>query len=286
MARPALSAARGIEIIDLFAAGPPARSMTLSEVARATGVNVASCHAVLTVLVERGYLRRDLQAKAYSLGPALFASGQAALAAQPLLSHAEAAARALSRELQLPVMMSAAIGEEIVGVVSIGVPRDQPPLLRPGERRARIPPIGAPFVAWSGEEAIAAWLAKAPEPAMQPGLRQVSEAIRERGFEVLLRTTAPRRLASRLSELAAAPTASAPFHRLSPDMALPDTIEPNASYDVTMIGAPIFDRFGACVFNLCLGPFPEALSGETILAHAERLLATCVQIMNADRGSG
>jgi DNA-binding IclR family transcriptional regulator len=83
MVRPALSAARGLDVIDLLCASP-ARSFTLSEIARGTGVNVSSCHSVLNVLVERGYLLRDPQLKTYTLGPLLFAAGQAALASQPL----------------------------------------------------------------------------------------------------------------------------------------------------------------------------------------------------------
>jgi DNA-binding IclR family transcriptional regulator len=284
MARPALSAARGIDILDLLAASP-ARGMTMSDIARATGINIASCHAVLTVLVERGYLLRDAQSKSYGLGPVVHAAGQAALAAQSLLAHAEAAARALFEELRIPVMMSAAVGDGIVGIVSIGERGGSPPLLRPGERRPRIPPVGAPFVAWSGEPAIEAWLASAPERAGDAALRRAVETIRNRGFEVLLRTTGTSRMAAQLRDMAD-PRAlgSGGLHPLGPDMALPDRIEPEALYDVTMIAAPIFDRHGACAFNLCLGPFPEMLAGQAILDLAERLHAACLQAMHADRG--
>ena len=284
MARPALSAARGIDILDLLAAAP-ARGMTMSDIARATGINIASCHAVLTVLVERGYLLRDAQSKSYALGPVVHAAGQAALIAQPLLAHAEAAARGLFEELRIPVMMSAAVGDEIVGIVSIGERDGPPPLLRPGERRPRIPPVGAPFVAWSGEPAIEAWLASAPDRGGDAALRRAVETIRNRGFEVLLRTTATSRLAAQLREMAGPRVGgSGGFHPLGPDMALPDRIEPDALYDVTMIAAPIFDRHGACAFSLCLGPFPDMLAGQAILDHSERLLAACVQAMHADRG--
>lgn len=280
MARPALSAARGIDIIDIFAAAP-ARSMTMSDVARTTGINIASCHAVLTVLAERGYLVRDAQSKTYALGPVIYAAGQAALAAQPLLAHAEAAARALFAELHIAVMMSAAIGDEIVGIVSISDKDGRPPLLRTGERRPRVPPIGAPFVAWSGEPAIEAWLAGASDAE---ALRRAVETIRDRGFEVLLRTTETADRASQLLQMAEPRTAGADgFHRLGPDMALPDRIEPEAFYDVTMIAAPIFDRQGVCAFNLCLGPFPDPLAGQAILDLADRLLEACVAVMHADR---
>jgi DNA-binding IclR family transcriptional regulator len=280
MARPALSAARGLDIIDLLAAAP-SRSMTMSDIARATGINIASCHAVLTVLAERGYLVRDHQTKTYALGAVVYAAGQAALTAQPLLAHAEKAARSLVAELRIRVMMSAAVGEEIVGIVAIGDADGSAPLLRTGDRRPRLPPIGAPFVAWSGEPAIEAWLGLAPA-GDRTTLRRAVEAIRDRGFEVLLQTTETSRLALQLRGMAE-PGSPRGYHRLGPDMALPDLIEPDAIYDVTMIAAPIFDRHGACAFNLCLGPFPDPLAGQAILTLADRLLETCVAIMHADR---
>jgi hypothetical protein len=107
---------------------------------------------------------------------------------------------------------------------------------------------------------------------------------------VLLRSTKTSKLASDLMALAvgsaaqdARPPSSQGFHRLGPEMILPETIEPDRLYDVMMIAAPIFDRSGTCIYNLCIGPFPELLSGETILVHADRLLRACLQVMHADR---
>jgi hypothetical protein len=183
--------------------------------------------------------------------------------------------------LHIPVMMSAAIGDEIVGIVAIADQDGRPPLLRTGERRPRTPPIGAPFVAWSGEPAIEAWLKGAGNAAV---LRRAVEAIRDRGFEVLLRTTETPHLASQLREMAEPHMAGFDtFHRLGPDMALPDRIDAEASYDVTMIAAPIFDRHGSCAFSLCLGPFNDQLRGHQVLDLAERLLEACLAVMQADR---
>lgn len=280
MARPALSAARGIEIIDLLAA-EPGRTMTMSEIARRAGINVASCHAVLTVLVERGYLRREK--KAYGLGPVLFAAGQAALAGQPLLAHAEAAARDLFTETNLPVTITALVGPnategEIVGVLALGA--DDTPLLRVGARRALIPPTGAAFVAWMGEEEIARWAAKSPDrnPAAIGALRRGAVAMRERGFEVLLNGPDSARLASRLRAF----STPGSLH-MGPGMVLLETIQDTRRYDVLMIAAPVFDRQGLCTFNLCLGPFAEPIPGARIVELADRLLAASVAAMQADR---
>lgn len=279
MARPALSAARGLDIIDILATSA-ARSMTLSEIMRASGINVASCHAVLNVLVERGYLSRDATTKTYALGPAIYGAGQAALDAQPLLAHATSAAHALFDDLHIPVSMTAAVGREIVGVISINDQSGRRPLLRAGERRERVPPIGAPFVAWSGEEAIAEWLAASPDRSAEAitRLRHGVETIRDRGFEVLLRTAEVSPAASELLALA-----GKDVHALGPNMALPQRIDPTLRYDVMMIAAPIFDRSGAGVYSLCLGPFADLLSGARVLELADRLLKACVEVMHADR---
>ena len=291
MVRPALSASRSLDIIDLLAAAPD-RRLSLSEIARAAGINVASCHAVLGVLVERGYLTRDRQTRTYTLGPVLHAIGQAVPACQPLLRHALAAAQSLSAELQVPVLISAGIGDEIVGIHAISDAHSAHTGLMPGERRPMLPPTGAPFIAWAGDEAIAQWLAKAPnaDPEWLSGLRRGAESIRASGFEVLLRSSETPDLASALMEFAAGTESAQPpprergsFYRLGPDMTLPEKIEQDETYDVMMIAAPIFDRQGACIYNLCIGPFPGLISGRQVLDHADRLLRACVEVMQADR---
>ena len=58
MSRPALAASRSLEIIELFTSFPE-RTFTFSEVIKATKINTASCHAILNVLTEKGYLLRS-----------------------------------------------------------------------------------------------------------------------------------------------------------------------------------------------------------------------------------
>jgi DNA-binding IclR family transcriptional regulator len=284
MVRPALSAARGFEIVDLLAASPE-RRFTLSEIARAAGINVASCHAVLGVMVERGYLAREPATRSYSLGQMLYAAGQAALLRQPLLDRARNAGEAIVAEVDIPVVISGVIGDDIVGLVSIPDSHGGTTGLRVAERRPLIPPIGTPFIAWAGEEAVAAWLAKASDSdtGSKEELRRAIGTIRSRGFEVLLRS-GEHTLASALNAFAADPVlARGQVHRLGPDMSLPESIEPDGRYEVLMIAAPIFDRHGACAYNLCLGPFAGLLTGAQVLAHADRLLRACVATMQADR---
>ncbi len=287
MVRPALSASRGFDILELLALSPN-QGLTLSQVARATGINPASCHSVLGVLCQRGYLVRDPATKRFALGALPVALGQAALAGQPLLARARAAADRVAAEVGLPLLISAAVGDEIVGVHVCPDPSGRVPGLLLGERKTMTPPLGAPFLAWAGDEAVEAWLAKDPsgESAGASGARRRGvAAIRARGFEVLLQSTATSRLASELAALAsnAAGQDGAGFHTLGPNMALPNELDPDRFYDVMLIAAPMFDTSGTCLYNMCIGPFPDPLDGGAIAHLGERLMRACLEAMRASR---
>jgi DNA-binding IclR family transcriptional regulator len=290
MARPALSASRGIEILDFLAAFP-GRPFTLSEIARAAKINVASCHAVLSALTARGYLKRNARQRSYVLGPALVALGQAALRSQPLVARAQEAAEKLFRDLGVPVLLSALAGDEIVGIVSLSDASGRFPGLRVGERMPLVPPSGAPFLAWASEDAITAWIAKSPRGSEKSGkeLRYTLALTRKRGFQVTLRSPKSSELASVLAELASRrqlheykDQVYSLISSLDRELFQPEAILPNELYDVLLIAAPIFDENGESVFSLCLGGFPERLSGAVIQDYADRLLRACVHVMRAD----
>jgi DNA-binding IclR family transcriptional regulator len=288
--RPALSASRGFDILELLALAPK-RGLTLSEVARATGINPASCHSVLTVLCQRGYLVRDAASRRFALGPLAVALGHSAQEAQQLLARARIAADRVGAEVDLPVLISAAVADDIVGVHVRSDSSGRLPGLRLCERRPMLPPLGAPFLAWSGEQPIDAWLAKAPAGE---GAEATSErrrgmaAIRARGFEVLVQSTTTSRLASEMAALAASgvgdPGAEAArFHALGPNMALPDKLDLERYYDVMLIAAPIFDTAGTCLYNMCLGPFPDPQCGAEIERLGEVLMRACLEAMHTSR---
>lgn len=290
MVRPALSASRGFDILELLALAP-GPGLTLSELARATGISPASCHAVLGVLSQRGYIVRDPASRRFALGPLPVALGLSAQAAQPLLARARIAADRVAAEAGLPVLISAAVGDDIVGVHIRSDPAGRLPGLQLAERRPMLPPLGAPFLAWAGDNAIEAWLAKAPPgeaPQATDERRRGMAAIRARGFEVLVQSTATSRLASEMAALAgnggAAPgDGGARFHALGPHMALPVDLESERFYDVMLIAAPVFDAAGACLYNMCLGPFPDPLNGAEIERLGEVLMRACLEAMHASR---
>lgn len=290
MPRPALSASRGMDVID-FLAAMPGSAMTLSQIARGIDVNLASCHAVLNGLAERGYLTRD--GKTYSLGPALVAMGHAALRAQGVIVRAQAAAEAIGREHGVPVSLTRVIGDEIIGVFSIPGPDGIGKGVRPGDRLPLMPPVGAPFLAWSSEQAIADWIARrggAIDEAVIGGWRHALELVRRRGYQVLLRSPVGRSLPKLMSEFAAGKHAAnykeqiVAFFESTDESHKPvEAIEAATLYDVILIAVPIFDAAGDAVYNLCIGDLPEKISGAKIEDYAESLMRNCVEIMRGGR---
>lgn len=292
MSRPALSASRSSDIID-FLASFPEREFTLSEIMRATKINVASCHAVLATLTDCGYVTRCPKQRTFTLGPALVAIGQSALKSQPLVSRAKEAAEGLLQELGVPVLLSAVVSNEILAIISLADSSGRFPGMRVGERKPLVAPIGAPFLAWSSEKEIDAWIARHQSPiegSLAEAWRHSLALIRQRGYQVMLRAPDSPQIATLMSQMASGhhvPDYKDEMARLinsfDSQLSQPETIETDEIYDIILISAPLFDQNGRAAFNLSLGGFPKKLTGAMILNYADQLVRTCLEIMRADR---
>jgi len=292
VARPALSASRTTAVLDLLTAFP-GRAFTMAEIVRATKINVASCHAVLAALTSRGYLTR-LPQKTYVLGPALIAVGHASRLSQPLVARAQDAARELFEETGLPVLLSTAVGGDILALTSLVDKAGRSAGMRLGQRMPLEPPLGAHFVAWASEETIEEWIARGgdDDPELAPAWREALALVRRRGYQVTLGTSMETEFASLMAEMASG-RQPIEYHDQATSLvathpwrlAQPETIEPTERYDVVLIAAPIFDQTGEARLSLCLGGFSEKLTGAQITAYADQLLRTCLKVMREDRGS-
>lgn len=293
MRRPALSTSRSLDVID-FLATLPGETFTMSQIARATNVNVATCHAILNELTMRGYLSRSPTQKAYTLGPALIGLGNAALKSQALIAKAQSLAEGLNREYGVPVALTRLVGEEVVGIFAIAGSGGGN-AARPGVRLPLMAPIGAPFIAWSSQEKINEWIGRRPDTPHQNQIERWHrelERLRERGFQVLLRSPASGFFPKLLSDLAAGESvANTKNHAIeyaessAKSMRQLEEIEPDQAYDVMLIAAPIFDQSGQAVYNLCIGDLDDKVTGEVIKTLADGLLRACVQIMS-EYGAG
>ena len=291
MARPALSANRMMDILDLFGAFP-GRSFTMSEIMRATDINVASCHAVLSALTSRGYLiRRD---KSYFPGSALISVGQAAAQTRTLVTRSQVAAQALHKDLGVPVLLAALTGEDILTLMSIPDAQGRRVSLRAGQRIPLVPPVGLQFLAWGSDDEVTAWISRgaAKDEGLIAEWHHALAVTRARGFLVTLQSEATADLVSLMQKMA---TGTQPLEYKTQASSLisdygwmlrhPETIELRKSYGVAYLAAPIFDREGHAVLSLGLGGFAGQLNGEQIGFFADRLMETCLRVTLEDRGS-
>src|SRR5438045_3729495 len=113
MARAAPAADRAASIVSFLTANR-GRGFTISELVRHLGMNIASAHATLAVLCEFGFLVRDPVHRTYVLGPALAATGFAALEQHPAIDAAIEQAEKLAGALDSEVSVSSLAGRDVV----------------------------------------------------------------------------------------------------------------------------------------------------------------------------
>lgn len=280
MARPALSAARALDVLNFLAAHPD-ESFTLSELVRRVGVNVASMHALLAVLEQRKYVARD-DDKSYVLGPMLVPLGHAALRRQGVIDAARQALVALTADLEVTGLVVGAASDEMVVIDEVIEGRHEARSI--GQRIRMLPPIGGVFYAWAGEQDVDRWIRTAPKAVREHehDLRRWLESIRTRGYAAGLETEARQALRRAVRDLAGEPGSRAARGRLRNNVArLGDIatvlIEPNRrdTYRVAHIAAPVADRAAdggrGASLSLYLVGFRRALAGGELERTGDRL---------------
>lgn len=281
MSRPALSALRVLEIIDLMA-GQPAERFTLSDIMRLTGTNASSLHAILKVMLLRGYLLRDPERKTYRLAPAMVAIGEAAAAHDPLLAQARQVASEWSARSGRETLLTARAGGDIIGVARFAVQPGAAISLRVGQRVPLRAPLGGLFFAWSAEDEAADWCAPNGEATPEASRRAHETALqilRERGFLVSLRSAEHGTFTHHLFDAGAGDAAGGRLAMLlaAMDNGLyqPPEIDPNGTYKVRTLSVPIFDRHGRVIYNIGVSYPDEAIRGATLLHEAHSLAEAC-----------
>jgi DNA-binding IclR family transcriptional regulator len=285
MSRPALSATRAMGILH-FLAAHPTEAFSLSDLSDRLGVNVASMHAVLTVLTDDGYLLRHPRHRTYRLGPAVVALGTAALEAHPAIDIARDAARTLAAETGLEVAVTTLAGDDqIVFLARAGEPSPRSVPIHVGQRTPFVPPLGSVFVAWGDA---AEWLARSTDPA---ALALVLEAVRARGYSIALEVETRIRLGQALDELAAAPSSAAlqaNVGTLVEDLGRRRyhvrELADDERYDVSMIAAPVFDAAGEVLLALTLIGFSPSLTGREVAAVGAQVRDAALVVTRRSRG--
>lgn len=249
-----------------FLAEHPEDAFTLSEIARSLRLSSATCHNLLTALVDVGYVYRTA-AKTYLLGPGIARLGVIAMNNTSILLVARPEMRLLADEFDVVCSASFIEGEELIvraraaSVSHLGwKPTAQ-------QRKLYRPPVGLALIAWADEPGREAWLGRADPPVdrvEQARLNQGMEFVREHGF-----TFGDR------------PGPWAGPHQVQSDLEVTDYVATELSsaraYQLGFVAAPVFSAPGVPALVISLAGFAEPVTGEALKQIGARLR------MSADR---
>lgn len=265
---------RRVAAILNFIADHPGQAFALTDLVRALKLSRATCHALLTGLVDVGYLYRTGD-KTYVLGPALAAIGRTAAQHFSPLQVAQPEMRAIADEFDV-----------VCGAYSL-----DGDMLHLRDRAASISHVGYPVplgtqMKLRSAQAIA-FFARAPQdaetwlattnPPPTPERRELMMAamafVREHGFSVLVRRpgydvveqVTPQNTGADSDELPVIPIAS---------------VDPQQHYAAAALMAPIYDGKGKVSFALVMAGFHAAMTGEQVMATGARLREACDRISN------
>lgn len=274
MSRSSPGVARVAAILN-FIADHPGQAFALTDLVRALKLSRATCHALLTGLVDVGYLYRTTD-KTYVLGPALAAIGRTAADHFSPLQVAQPEMRSLADEFDVVCGAYFLEGE----------------IIHLRERAASVSHIGYPvplgtrmplrwiqaitFFARAPREADT-WIARA-DPA--PGEDQLAqfraglELARARGFTPLVRRPGEEDGVGMRSGTEDPPVV--------PLLA----IEGARTYPLMALMAPIYDARNRVMMALVMAGFHGAMDGDAVTHAGQRLAAACERISGFLSGRG
>ena len=280
MARPSPQTDRVVAVARLLAAHPD-EGFTISELARRLRLNKATCYPMVAALEDAGWLVRDAVTKAYRLGPELIAIGEAAGRSLPAVQIARPAMVELATDLGVTCAAFTSDGGVATLVDQVWDVRSTVQPLRLGLWAPVRAPFGAVFIAWAPDRDIDAWL-DGLDARFVDRYRTALAASRARGYVVELRTP------SRDAGPATHGTGSL-AELMPPDVTEHDFLvgefEPDASYPVSTIEAPVFDAAGRVALGLVLVGLPRAMTPTAIERVAKKLVdATDALTASLSRG--
>ncbi|MBS2963026.1 IclR family transcriptional regulator [Actinocrinis puniceicyclus] len=177
---------RGLAVIRAFDAEHP--ELTLSEVARTTGLTRAAARRFLLTLVELGYVRTD--GRLFALRPKILELGYAYLSSLSLPEIALPHLEQLVERVHESTSVSVLDGDEVVYVARVPTKRIMTVAISVGTRfPAYATSMGRVLLAWHSAEWLDGYLASAKLRALTSHtladsevLRQELAAVRERGW--------------------------------------------------------------------------------------------------------
>lgn len=265
---------RRVAAILNFIADHPGQAFALTDLVRALKLSRATCHALLTGLVDVGYLYRTSD-KTYVLGPALAAIGRTAADQFSPLQVAHPEMRAIADEFDVVCGAYFLEGDTLhlrdraASASHVGYPV---PL---GTRMPLRSAQAGVFFARSPRD-LEAWLGRtqpSPAPERVGDLRDSVGFVERHGYLVLVRKPGvtlggpvdPQAISAQTG------TDELPVTQLL-------AFDEAQHYPLAAIMAPVFDHRDKVSFALLMAGFHNALTGSQVAAAGERLHEACARI--------
>lgn len=269
MARSSPAVRRTVSILNFFA-DHPGQSFTLTDLIRALKLGRATCHALLVSLVEEGYLYRTFD-KSYTLGPRLMQIGRVASEnASPLLV-AQPEMRALADEFEAICSVFSRERDEVSVRATAASVSQLGFSIAAGTRLPLRAPFGAAFYAWSPEQTVSEWLARlspAPTDEHREELARGMSFAREHGFCFGVRNVDVQIGEDEVGALFRGGRTRYP-------VSIASALQPEQSYALGFVLAPVFDASGEIAFVVGLTAFTGSFLGEAVARMGQRLREAC-----------
>jgi DNA-binding IclR family transcriptional regulator len=272
MSRSSPSVLRVVAILNFFTEHP-GQAFTLTDLVRALKLSRATCHGILSALIDTGYLYRTTD-KSYVLGPALLNLGEVAAEHFSPLQVAQPEIRKLADEFN--AVCSAAfrerhdvvIRERATAITHLiySSPR--------GTRLPLLPQFAAPFFVSATPAEIRKWIDGLDPPgtkAQTEALFQGIEFVREHGYQLNVRTHG----AKPDKDERHWPSDRA---HLDKSVAAEFKLSAKKNYDLLFVAAPVYDARKKVAFVIALQGLQGMHSGSEVEQIGERVVATCRRI--------
>lgn len=256
-----------------FFASHTGQAFTLTEVVKSLKISRATCHTLLTGLVEVGYLHR-LNGKSYVVGPVLVSLAHTVSAHHSPLQIAQPEMRALADAFDAICLAAFHEGDDVVVRERASSASNPGWSVPPGSRLPLRPPFGAIFFVHAPKSEVDAWLAKA-DPKPTPDQRShVFEAMlfaREYGFcfgeypdeQKRRRASSDWLVRGELDD---------------PPVRLATQLDPERIYKLAFVSAPVFELHQGAAFELVLTGLTGEFSGAEVARIGQRVREACERI--------
>ncbi len=200
----------------------------------------------------------------------------------------------LAAELCADVVVTAPTPTEIIFIAVAGTPSQFGPGFREGERVPLVPPFGAVFMAWTPPEHVDDWLAHTPMPEGIDDRRVAAmlAAVRSNGYAISLASTTQRALGDAVLALTDDPRQTRLRTSLGALIAAVGreneyeltAVDPDRTYDISTIAAPIFDSARRVLAAITAAGFPPGLAAADVVDIAARVRACATLVTKQTRG--